>query len=82
MQCMYLWDCSDHVPILREVILLTNNIIFAHRYSNIIIFNKAKQTLYANTEQHIGGLNSQMIADVQKDESATTEDSFNVNSCC
>ena len=82
MQCMYLWDWGDHIPVLREVILLTNNMVFAHRHPNITIFNKAKWTPYANTEQRMGRLNGQTIADVWKDKSATTEDSFNVNSHC
>ena len=79
---MYLCNWGDHIPILREVILLANNVIFAHRHLDITIFNQAKQTPCADTEQCASRLNSQTVVDVWKNEMATTEDSFDVNSCC
>ncbi len=82
MQKKYLQDCQDHIPILREVILLANNIIYTQEHLDITIFNQTKGTPYANTEQRTGRLNSQTIADVRKYESATTEDLFNLNSYC
>ena len=79
---MYLHNWGDRIPILRELILLTNNVLFAHRHLDITIFNQAKRTPYANTERCASGLNSQTIAEVQKNEMATTEDLLNVDSCC
>lgn len=75
-----LLQCTDGIPVRREFLLLLN-LVRTKRSCEITIMYQPMGTPQPNADRRTRGLNCKAAADMRENETTSTEDTFDVNSC-
>src|SRR5260221_12197979 len=74
-------QCGDLIPVHSKLVFFPTNYSCTNSHFNVPIFYQTLGAPQSNTERRACGLDCKAAADMRKDQTATTEDTFNVNTC-
>ena len=72
----------NSIPVLSKLIRILANFVYSQGSPDVAILDKVKETPLAKAQEGACGLDGESAAHVRKEESALTENTFNINRSC